>query len=73
MAEPVSKTKGGDVFEDFPLPERKHFGANHRAAQGSLGAGLNPTAEEHLPFAHIRRDYGPAPGNAHAQAEERSR
>ena len=52
MAEPVTKKKQG-VFEDFPLPERKHF--DHRAARGSLGAGFAPLEEEKQAFAHIKR------------------
>ena len=54
MAE-TYKQKMGNVFEDFPMPERKHFDA-HRAARGSLGAGLAPMEEEKRPFAHLRRD-----------------
>ncbi len=56
MAEPVTKKKQG-VFEDFPLPERKHYNA-HRAARGSLGAGLAPMNEEKRQFAHLKRDSG---------------
>ena len=54
MAEPLKKNMR-DVFEDFPLPERKHFDA-HRAARGSLGAGLAPMNEEKQQFAHLKRD-----------------
>ena len=56
MSDPVTKKKTG-VFEDFPLPERKHFDA-HRAARGSLGSGFAPMEEEKQAFAHIRRDSG---------------
>lgn len=54
MADPLTKRKTG-VFEDFPLPERKHFDA-HRAARGSLGAGFAPMDEEKRAFAHLKRD-----------------
>ena len=61
MSDPVTKKKTG-VFEDFPLPERKHFDA-HRAARGSLGSGFAPMEEEKQAFAHIRRDS--AKGDSH--------
>ena len=61
MTEPLKKNMR-EVFEDFPLPERKHFDA-HRAARGSLGAGLAPMDEEKQAFAHLKRDSGVGMGD----------
>ena len=63
MADPLTKRKTG-VFEDFPLPERKHFDA-HRAARGSLGAGFAPMENEKQAFAHLRR--GSTKGDSHGR------
>ena len=69
MAHPVLKTAGHDgVFEEFPLPERKHA-RGHAAQRDALGVGLHPEAPEASEFGiHLSRTARPHPSHPEVAA-----